>query len=47
MDCALEDANAYFPWFEATLGSLEIWMAPEEGGSGRRGESAKAGDGDR
>jgi len=30
-DCAVEDASDYFPWFEAALGSLEIWMAPQAG----------------
>lgn len=37
MDCALEDADAYFPWFEATLASLQIWMAPDAGPPLRRG----------
>ena len=30
-DCAVEDASDYWPWFEATLGSLEIWMEPQAG----------------
>jgi hypothetical protein len=33
MDCAAEDAPAYWPWFHATLGTLEIWTAPREGGA--------------
>jgi hypothetical protein len=33
MDCAVEDASAYGPWFEATLASLEIWTAPKAGGA--------------
>ena len=32
-DCAVEDAPGYWPWFEATLGSLEIWTAPQTGGA--------------
>jgi hypothetical protein len=35
MDCAAEDASDYWPWFRATLGSLEIWTAHADGdGSG-------------
>jgi len=33
MDCAVEDASDYWPWFEATLASLEVWTAPEAGGA--------------
>jgi hypothetical protein len=27
-DCAIGDLNAYRPWFDATLASLEIWDQP-------------------
>jgi hypothetical protein len=33
MDCAAEDAPDYWPWFHATLSSLEIWTAPQAGGA--------------
>jgi hypothetical protein len=32
-DCSVEDASDYWPWFEATLSSLEIWTAPQAGGA--------------
>jgi hypothetical protein len=28
MDCDAENAEGYWPWFHAALGSLEIWDAP-------------------
>jgi hypothetical protein len=30
-DSSVEDAAVYVPWFEAALGSLEIWGASETG----------------
>jgi hypothetical protein len=32
-DCAAEDGPDYWPWFHATLDSLEIWTEPQRGGA--------------
>ncbi len=39
-DCPVEAAEAYRPWFEAALGSLEIWRSP-----GRRSPVASGAEG--
>jgi hypothetical protein len=35
MDCDAENAAAYWPWFHAAVGSLEIWDEPGKGPRGR------------
>lgn len=43
MDCAAEDGPAYWPWFHATLGSLEIWREPQAGGASGSGSGRGSG----